>query len=76
MSCVRRGESDSYTEPLDAVILKWAGKDATETYDPIHPPDTLDKLAWPTSCLDVEGSDVGEAETQLDFSTNPSTWEK
>ncbi|KAI4174093.1 MAG: hypothetical protein LQ343_002539 [Gyalolechia ehrenbergii] len=25
------------------IILKWAGKDATETYDPIHPPDTLDK---------------------------------
>lgn len=26
-----------------AIILKWAGKDATETYEPIHPPDTLDK---------------------------------
>lgn len=39
-----QGESDSYTEPMDAVILKWAGKDATETYEPIHPPDTLDKL--------------------------------
>ncbi|KAI4249940.1 MAG: hypothetical protein L6R42_008851 [Xanthoria sp. 1 TBL-2021] len=26
------------------IILKWAGKDATETYDPIHPPDTLDKF--------------------------------
>ena len=25
------------------IILKYAGKDATETYDPIHPPDTLDK---------------------------------
>lgn len=25
------------------IILKWAGKDATETYEPIHPPDTLDK---------------------------------
>ena len=25
------------------VILKYAGKDATETYEPIHPPDTLDK---------------------------------
>ena len=23
--------------------MKFAGKDATETYDPIHPPDTLDK---------------------------------
>lgn len=26
-----------------AVILKWAGKDATETYEPIHAPDILDK---------------------------------
>lgn len=25
------------------IILRWAGKDATETYEPIHPPDTLDK---------------------------------
>ncbi|MDI1485940.1 MAG: Cytochrome b2, mitochondrial precursor [Ramalina farinacea] len=25
------------------IIMKFAGKDATETYDPIHPPDTLDK---------------------------------
>ena len=27
-----------------SIILKYAGKDATETYDPIHPPDTLDKF--------------------------------
>ncbi|PHH68800.1 hypothetical protein CDD82_264 [Ophiocordyceps australis] len=26
-----------------AVILKYAGKDATREYEPIHPPDTLDK---------------------------------
>ncbi|KAL2038695.1 hypothetical protein N7G274_008453 [Stereocaulon virgatum] len=26
------------------IILRWAGKDATETYEPIHPPDTLDKF--------------------------------
>ena len=25
------------------IIMKYAGKDATEEYDPIHPPDTLDK---------------------------------
>ncbi|KAK6442662.1 hypothetical protein LTR95_001074 [Oleoguttula sp. CCFEE 5521] len=25
------------------IILKYAGKDATEEYSPIHPPDTLDK---------------------------------
>ncbi|KAG8530042.1 uncharacterized protein KY384_005524 [Bacidia gigantensis] len=27
-----------------AIIMKFAGKDATETYEPIHPPDTLDKF--------------------------------
>ena len=32
-----------------AIILRWAGKDATDTYDPIHPPDTLDKYC-PSSC--------------------------
>lgn len=26
-----------------AIILKWAGKDATKIYEPIHPADTLDK---------------------------------
>lgn len=26
------------------IILKYAGKDGTEEYDPIHPPDTLDKF--------------------------------
>jgi L-lactate dehydrogenase (cytochrome) len=26
------------------IILKYAGKDATEEFDPIHPPDTLDKV--------------------------------
>jgi L-lactate dehydrogenase (cytochrome) len=25
------------------IILKYAGKDATEEYEPIHPPDTLEK---------------------------------
>jgi L-lactate dehydrogenase (cytochrome) len=25
------------------IILKYAGKDATEEFEPIHPPDTLDK---------------------------------
>lgn len=26
------------------IILKYAGKDATEEFEPIHPPDTLDKF--------------------------------
>ena len=44
----RQRDLDSYTEPSDAVILKWAGKDATETFEPIHPPDTLNKSVSPT----------------------------
>lgn len=28
------------------VILKYAGKDATEEYEPIHPPDTLVSDEW------------------------------
>lgn len=26
------------------IILMYAGKDATEEFEPIHPPDTLDKV--------------------------------
>jgi L-lactate dehydrogenase (cytochrome) len=28
------------------IILKYAGKDATEEFDVIHPPDTLDKVLF------------------------------
>lgn len=31
-----------------AVILKWAGKDATETHEPIHAADTVDKYFDPS----------------------------
>ena len=43
------GRAFDVTEFLDEhpggskIILKYAGKDATEAYEPIHPPDTLDK---------------------------------
>ena len=30
-----------------AVILKYAGKNATKAFDPIHPPDTLTKYLAP-----------------------------
>jgi L-lactate dehydrogenase (cytochrome) len=33
------------------IILKYAGKDATEEYEPIHPPDTLDKYLDKTKHL-------------------------
>lgn len=40
-----------------AIILKYAGKDATKAFDPIHPPDTLEKYL-PSECfkgeIDVE----------------------
>ena len=59
VSPLRQGESDSHTELLDAVILKWAGKDATEVYEPIHPPDTLDKLVSPMIGPDLQDSRIG-----------------
>lgn len=33
------------------IILRYAGKDATEEFDPIHPPDTLDKYLDPSKHL-------------------------
>ncbi|EEH21443.1 hypothetical protein PABG_03659 [Paracoccidioides brasiliensis Pb03] len=33
------------------IILKYAGKDATEEFEPIHPPDTLDKYLDPSKHL-------------------------
>lgn len=54
VSHLRQGELGSYTELSDTVILKWAGKDATETYDPIHPPDTLDKFVSSTNSPDLQ----------------------
>lgn len=44
------------------IILKYAGKDATEEFDPIHPPDTLDKYLDKDKHLgDV---DMGTVETE------------
>ncbi|OZJ05743.1 hypothetical protein BZG36_01288 [Bifiguratus adelaidae] len=33
------------------VITRWAGKDATEAFDPIHPPDIIDRYLSPDVCL-------------------------
>lgn len=33
------------------MILKYAGKDATSEFEPIHPSDTLDKYLDPSKCL-------------------------
>lgn len=36
-----------------AIILKYAGKDATKAYTPIHPDDTLQKYLKPESVIYV-----------------------
>lgn len=46
-----------------SIILKWAGKDATDTYDPIHPPDTLDKYLDPSKHLGPVDMDTMEKES-------------
>lgn len=49
------------------VILKYAGKDATETYDPIHPPDTLDKFLDKSKHLgEVDMSTILEEQKEKD----------
>ena len=48
------------------VILRWAGKDATETYDPIHPPDTLDKFLDKSKHLGEVNMDSVEQEQEFD----------
>lgn len=46
------------------IILKYAGKDATETYDPIHPPDTLDKFLDKSKHLGEVNMDTIKKEQQ------------
>lgn len=49
------------------IILKYAGKDATEEYDPIHPPDTLDKYLDRSKHLgDVDMETVEQEEKTFD----------
>lgn len=49
------------------IILKWAGKDATETYEPIHPPDTLDKYLEKSKHLgEVDMSTMKKQDTEDD----------
>lgn len=48
------------------IILKYAGKDATEEFDPIHPPDTLDKYLDKSKHLgDVDMATVEREEKQV-----------
>lgn len=50
-----------------SIILKWAGKDATETYEPIHPPDTLDKYLDRSKHMgEVDMATMEQQETEED----------
>ncbi|KAF2665785.1 L-lactate dehydrogenase [Microthyrium microscopicum] len=50
-----------------AIILKYAGKDATTAFEPIHPPDTLDKYLPKDKHLgDVDMSGVEKVEEEID----------
>lgn len=49
-----------------SIILKWAGKDATETYETIHPPDTLDKFLDKSKHLGEVNMDSVEQEKEFD----------
>lgn len=49
------------------IILKYAGKDATEEFDPIHPPDTLDKFLDQSKHLgEVDMATVEQEEKAFD----------
>jgi L-lactate dehydrogenase (cytochrome) len=49
------------------IILKYAGKDATEEYEPIHPPDTLDKYLDKSKHLgEVDMKTVEKEEKEFD----------
>ncbi|KAF3237979.1 hypothetical protein TWF192_010734 [Orbilia oligospora] len=64
------------------IILKYAGKDATEEFDPIHPPDTLEKYLDPskhmgevdmsTVVTEVKAVDPYEAERQSYVENKPA----
>ncbi|KKY34158.1 putative cytochrome b2 [Diaporthe ampelina] len=48
------------------IILKYAGKDATEEFEPIHPPDTLDKYLDKSKHLgDVDMNTVAKEEKEI-----------
>jgi L-lactate dehydrogenase (cytochrome) len=49
------------------IILKYAGKDATSEYEPIHPPDTLDKFLDKSKHLgEVDMQTVEQEEQEFD----------
>ena len=53
------------------IILKLAGKDATDEYDPIHPPGTLEENLKPEALLGTVNPDTLPKETPNDASSTP-----
>ncbi|KAI8875301.1 hypothetical protein K501DRAFT_261360 [Backusella circina FSU 941] len=46
------------------IIMKYAGKDATKAFDPIHPKDIIDRLLPPKVCIgEVNTADLENVET-------------
>lgn len=66
--CVAWSNCDILEHPGgQKIILKYAGKDATEEFDPIHPPDTLDKFLDKSKHLgEVDMSTVEQEEKAFD----------
>ncbi|KAL1997809.1 hypothetical protein VTN02DRAFT_700 [Thermoascus thermophilus] len=56
------------------IILKYAGKDATEEFDPIHPRDTLDKYLDPSKHLGEV--DMSTVEQQAEKAADPEEAER
>lgn len=59
-----------------AIILKLAGTDATERYDPIHPPNTLEESLPPEAFLGtVDVSTMPKSDTTSDASAGEQKYE-
>ncbi|ODQ66560.1 FMN-dependent dehydrogenase [Nadsonia fulvescens var. elongata DSM 6958] len=52
------------------IILKFAGKDATKKFEPIHPPDTLDKYLDKSKCLGTVTIDGPVADVKSSHAPN------
>ena len=59
------------------IILKLAGTDATEEYDPIHPPGTLEESLKPEQCLGtVDPSTLPQSDSSLSQNPQPKDEEE
>lgn len=45
------------------IIMKYAGQDATKAFEPIHPPDIIDRFLSPEVCMgQVDAAEMATAE--------------